>query len=652
MRHTHPIRADINGLRAVAVLVVVIFHFDPAWMPGGFAGVDVFFVISGFLMTGIIFRGLEQGNFSLWAFYRARARRIVPALVLVCAFLALFGYLYLPPFDYRTLLDHIAASLLFVSNIVYWRESGYFDLGAHDKWLLHTWSLSVEWQFYLIYPLVLLGLARLMGLLSLKRLVLLATVVGFLFNVYAAKRWPDPTYFLLPTRAWEMLAGGVVYLYPLTISPRWQKTLEWMGLTLIILTCFWVSASTPWPGALALGPVLGTALILVANRQDSIATNNRLFQWIGTWSYSIYLWHWVVVVMLYQMAKLEPGVYQALPLFYLASVLLGWLSYRYIECSRMGRVWATTYGAVLIVALVWMVNMPKDAGAYLPESVASSMQVKPYECFDRAVKSDEEQAVCSLGSGRGERVLALGDSHMFSILPALESMARRHNVVLEYAGYSGCPPILTVHTERSDQHKKNCKALNDRTLAYAIEQKVDTVFLAARWTLYTDGDYLGKDVQFLKMSAQETGSQQRSIEVFRYGIDKTLSAFREAGIRVVLMLQAPLQNDIPPRLYYQALEGEDVDADKLAQASVDHSKSKQLQAFTNAIIRNASEGHTDVVIIDPSQRLCQQGKCLVGSTERSYYFDDDHLSTDGAALLQPMIEQALVTPLRRSALAR
>ena len=148
-------REDINGLRAIAVIAVVLFHFNSSWMPGGFAGVDVFFVISGFLMTGIIFKGLEQQKFSILRFYVARANRIIPALAILCIILLILGWFYLTPQDYKALGKHAASSVTFVSNVTYWLESGYFDALASEKWLLHTWSLSVEWQFYLIYPLVL-----------------------------------------------------------------------------------------------------------------------------------------------------------------------------------------------------------------------------------------------------------------------------------------------------------------------------------------------------------------------------------------------------------------------------------------------------------------------------------------------------------------
>jgi len=179
-------RQDINGLRAIAVLAVILFHFNPAWLPGGFAGVDVFFVISGYLMTSIIYRGLSNDNLSVLQFYLARGRRIIPALLAPCLLLLVLGWFVFLPLDYAALGKHVAASVSFVSNMVYWKESSYFAAGAHEKWLLHTWSLSVEWQFYLLYPLCLLVLKRWFGLKSLRWLLLAGSVLGYGLACYAS----------------------------------------------------------------------------------------------------------------------------------------------------------------------------------------------------------------------------------------------------------------------------------------------------------------------------------------------------------------------------------------------------------------------------------------------------------------------------------
>ena len=322
-------RKDINGLRAIAVIAVVLFHFNASWMTGGFAGVDVFFVISGFLMTGIIFRGIEKENFSILKFYVARANRIIPALAVLCLVLLVFGWFYLTLSSYKTLGIHAASSLGFLSNFIYWSESGYFDVESHQKWLLHTWSLSIEWQFYIIYPIVLVSMRKFMSIKVMKATVLLGTILGFIFCIIATYKWPNAAYYLLHTRAWEMMIGGVAYLYPIALKEERKKLLERFGLALIIGSYFLISKDSPWPGYLAIFPVLGSFFIIQAQRNDSFITSNAIFQKLGTWSYSIYLWHWPIVVIFYFLnIKLEVvGI--------LLSVALGLISYLIIELKRI-----------------------------------------------------------------------------------------------------------------------------------------------------------------------------------------------------------------------------------------------------------------------------------------------------------------------------
>jgi len=323
-------RKDINGLRAIAVIAVVLFHFNPAWMPGGFAGVDVFFVISGYLMTGIIFRGLTAGTFSLSRFYLSRANRIIPALAWLCLLSLVFGWFYLNPIDYKNLAKHVGSSMAFISNFVYLGEAGYFDATSHEKWLLHSWSLSVEWQFYILYPLLLIALKRFVSISALRNIVLVGAVVGFLVGMLLSFTFPNAAYYLLTARAWELLLGGVAYLFPIQLKKNRAIVAELCGLALIACSYLFVSQDNYWPGYLAFLPVVGSFLLLQANRQESLLTNNFVFQQLGSWSYSIYLWHWPIVVFLWY-RDLQGFEFAGI----VASVLLGYLSYRLIECRTL-----------------------------------------------------------------------------------------------------------------------------------------------------------------------------------------------------------------------------------------------------------------------------------------------------------------------------
>lgn len=332
-------RKDINGLRAIAVLSVVIFHFFPNMLPGGFSGVDVFFVISGYLMTSILIKNIDSDNFSVLGFYLARARRILPALVVLSIFLLAYGWFFLLPTDYKDLSKHVAASLTFLSNVVYWRESGYFAAGAHEKWLLHTWSLSVEWQFYILYPLLLIVLKKVLGITKLMSALVIITMLSFLISLYMSFNYADQAYYMFYTRAWQMLAGGLVFLTPAGLGSA--KHLNILGYVSIFLGFILASQNTPWPGYLSLLPVLGTCLVIYANRQ-SVVIDNRIAQWFGTSSYSIYLWHWPVVVQLSYLGMFENIIFSTLGVF--LSFVLGFLSYKYVEQNGKIR---TTFGTII-----------------------------------------------------------------------------------------------------------------------------------------------------------------------------------------------------------------------------------------------------------------------------------------------------------------
>lgn len=259
-----------------------------------------------------------------------------------------FGYLFLIPLDYKELSKHAAGSVTFISNIIYWKEAGYFDAGSHEKWLLHTWSLSVEWQFYLIYPLVLLALRKTLSIENIKRSILIGAALGFVVCVIVTYRSADAAYFLLPTRAWEMLLGGAAYLYPLRIANKNKWYVEWVGLALIISSYFLASAENAWPGYLAIFPVAGAFFIIQSQRNDSAITNNIVIQKIGLWSYSIYLWHWVIVVANIKF-KLDINIFS-----YLAtSIFLGFLSYQLFERRNKNLLIVTFLTSLVFAAFVF-----------------------------------------------------------------------------------------------------------------------------------------------------------------------------------------------------------------------------------------------------------------------------------------------------------
>ncbi|WP_052671576.1 acyltransferase family protein [Photobacterium kishitanii] len=498
-------RTDINGLRALAVIAVVLFHFNPTWVPGGFAGVDVFFVISGFLMTGIIFRGFEKNNFSIINFYIARANRIIPSLSVVCLVLLVFGWFYLTPLNYSMLGKHIASSMGFLSNVIYWREAGYFDTASHSKWLLHTWSLSVEWQFYIIYPVVLVLLKKYMPLNNIKLLLIIGTMLGFIFSAYITYRWPNPAYFLLPTRAWEMMVGGLAFLYPLqSLKETSKKYLEWFGIALILSSYAFISKDNYWPGYLALIPVLGAYLVIVANRSGSVITDNVLMQKVGLWSYSIYLWHWPVMVFGYNF-EIQHWAWIGIPV----SFVLGFCSYKFVESIKFPALSTISFKTFIAFKPLWIVVSLGLVSSYIfiehgiPKRFQSNINY--IEDFASSLSSSQDNNVkklreqCEVGdlTSKGcnkfeiENNVAgiiIGDSHAQAISSGIyKSLKSKYKgKELLNLGAFGCLPIYGVI--HSDPSRKNCSVYNDKLYSF-LKSHYDgvPVILAARLNIYPFG---------------------------------------------------------------------------------------------------------------------------------------------------------------------
>lgn len=501
-------RADINGLRAVAVIAVVLFHFRVAGFGGGFVGVDVFFVISGYLMTRIILGPLAAARFSVLGFYLARARRIFPALAALCALLLLFGWFALSPMDYKLLAKHAGASLLFLSNQVYWKESGYFDADAHEKWLLHTWSLSVEWQFYLLYPLLIVAVHRLFrrqgGIAGALWAVFLASLA---WSAWLAFANPSKAFFLLPTRAWEMLAGGLVFVHQEACN-RLARKLRWRepaGLAAILAASLWLTPDTPWPGLAALLPVAGAALVLLDSGGRTLLLGSTALQGIGRWSYSIYLWHWPIVVWLQQSQSRQGGAWIAAGMA--ASVLLGWLSFRLVEnparrfINRFRLAPALAVSAVMVLlpfAVAAVFHFQNDRLTTLryqdhPRLAdVRALEVFQARYFNELYKPLYREGSCFMTpekshdgfapecAGARTRIVLWGDSHAAHLWPGLKAAAEPGTAAQWTA--SGCPPLLNEEFAK----RPHCRAINDWVLHKVMEMRPQVIVLAGAWVKHDE----------------------------------------------------------------------------------------------------------------------------------------------------------------------
>lgn len=451
-------RADINALRAWAVILVILFHFSVPLFSGGFIGVDVFFVISGFLMTGILYRhfyekpqlGRVPFYVFIYQFYLSRATRILPALLVLCAVLLIVAWFTLPATYFKPLGKYTVGAVVFLSNWMFYKESGYFDAHSHGKLLLHTWSLSVEWQFYLILPLVVM---LCWWALKSRNKLIAVYVLGFFgslgFAIYQAKLDPSAGFYLLPSRAWQMLSGGLVYLLApsLKFTARRTNLLSATGYLCIIASTLWFTAATPWPSYHALLPVFGACLILAANSTNPLWSFGRVGQALGSSSYSLYLWHWPFSVVLFYLSWTDwvPAVCMAL----LLSLVFGGLSYRLVETpSRrwLGKLHSIKSSAVIGMAVV----LTAAAGWYVKkeEGVSGRLSSELEQVFDEqnnlnrrfgecGYSRDEPTLDCLYG-GSKLGAIVLGDSHAQSVVRSIEkSMGNSDFHVLDWT-LSGC----------------------------------------------------------------------------------------------------------------------------------------------------------------------------------------------------------------------
>lgn len=489
-------RYDINALRAVAVIGVLLFHFLPSFAPGGYAGVDVFFVISGFLMTSIIFR--DTKTFSVLAFYMSRVSRIIPALLALCIVLMLLGWFFLDPLELEDLAYHAAGSALFVSNIIYWREADYFDTAAHEKWLLHTWSLSVEWQFYLLYPIIIIALLRFFSrratALALAGLFLASMLLSFVLAYVD----PVTAFYLLPTRIWEMLAGGMVFLFGRPVAERWKRPIIYTGLAMITASYFLIDATTPWPGPMALFPVLATAAIILANKQGEPLFENPVASWTGKTSYSIYLWHWPFVVAGNNLQLDTNPAYISGAV--VASLVCAHLSYALIESKRgwhgaKPKSWlrALTSPVVVGAAAVAVAGIGiKSAGGvasrasedfYATLALQDRARVANGYCYKSfglgPVEVADDAGSCVLGAEGEPKALLIGDSYAGMYEPYWDEVGERRGISIASATTNWCYPSFgDRYVERQvDAAREQC-ALNRAHLASSA---YETVIFGAAW---------------------------------------------------------------------------------------------------------------------------------------------------------------------------
>jgi len=608
-------RAEIDGLRALAVIGVVLYHIGLGF-PGGYVGVDVFFVISGYLITGIIAKDLRAGTFSMLDFWVRRIRRILPAVSVTVIVSLILGYLILEAEQFKALAESSIAQSLMAANVFFWLDNmSYFAEASDMKPLLHTWSLAVEEQFYVVFPLLLSLLSKHLREYTLPIIILIG-VFSLALSCWALMHKPGANFFLLPTRAWELLAGAGIALMA-NQKERSRITAEvaaWLGLLMIAASMLFYNAETPFPGWAAIPPVAGSAIFIWANgRQQTSAGQLLSFRpvvFIGLISYSLYLWHWPILVFIKHVI-IDISLPWKLGIL-MISLILSILSWKWVETpfrrkgflskrsSAFGFAALSTIGLLLMSATIWKMNgLPDRYDDFVVLREDISWVGKEYE--------SELGSYVEIGaeSSANERMevkpsFALwGDSHAMCISATVDKVARSHGLNGHVYAGDGRIPITecTVHDLPDHINYSN------EVIRSILDSGIKNVILVARWSTNLDAN----------------GETQLPV------MAKNL---KKLGVQIWLIKQVPESNSIRTAQEFYMGKRFPLMNEMPAQFTVSKEDHQNTQEHANQAIDYLPKGLINV--IDPASYFFVESTKLKVYGDRAYYKDDDHLTRAGA----------------------
>jgi peptidoglycan/LPS O-acetylase OafA/YrhL len=648
-------RADIDGLRAVAVLVVLLFHARLGPFPGGFVGVDVFFVISGYLITSIILAEIEAGTFSIVHFYERRVRRILPALFTVIAASIAIGWFVLAPRDYMEFALSAAAAAALYSNFHFNTRAGYFAPAAETQPLLHTWSIGVEEQFYLLAPLVILLLA------GRLRLVLLPAVAGLglvslAVAAYGVEQEWSSAFYLLPARAWELLVGVALAfgLAPRLASRGLRNAAGLAGLACIATAALLYRSGMAFPGFAALIPCLGTALLIESGREGDTLTHRLLaappLVYLGRISYSLYLWHWPLLVFAEYELGAAFGDHHRLAVLAL-SVALSVASYTFIEqpvrrrqvlAGRRGVFAAALGGLLACLGATELIRSTRGLPGRLSPEAAAFARAAPDKsqlrdiCAGRAAAFDgEDTRGCEIGARReGPASFVLyGDSHAAAVSHVVSEIAAGMGLKGYAVLTGGCPPLLGLERVGARTFRK-CIPPGRQIARIAADPAVRNVIVVGRWGLYAEG----------QSSPNETGSNVRRFvagdqdanrAAFRDLLTSSVEQLAHGGRTITLVGPVPeLPFNLPAAMTRAAMR------DRRQDFSLPYADFEQRQRSVFAALGELAR-RPGVRVLYPHRLLCSPERCRTVDEGRLLYFDDDHLSQHGVRAIAEILRSAL-----------
>ena len=653
-------RPDIDGLRGIAVSAVVLFHCHLG-IQGGYVGVDVFFVISGYLITRLILAAQDREDFSLREFWLRRVRRLAPAAIIVVLASLLVGSWVMFPRDYYYFTKSSLAQVLLASNVHFNDFLDYFAGPAELQPLLHTWSLAVEEQFYLIFPLLLV-LGRRWPRARLAAGLASLAAASLAYSIYCVKHHPSAAFFLLPSRTWELMLGALLVFLPTRNSQggRSWEVISALSLAAILAPCWLYDSNTFFPGTAALLPCVGTAALIYANSQRQTLVSRCLSApWlvgIGLISYSLYLWHWPILSFLhYVYGESLPATVTIAAL--ILSFTCGYCSWRWIETPFRRRQVVAVDSALIrgVIACSLMIVAVSAASLTtkgLPgrwgDSIASALQesgnvMKKYRTGRARLANDDQLPKIGVGSERPS-VLIWGDSHAGALGELCDALARKHGITGHIASRGGTAPLLGAYRPKA---KDKALPWNSAVVDFVRRNDIEHVILVSRWAAHISIRDNGLSDALITDAENQALTPAGARRVMQRGLQRTIDSLTAAGAKVWIMKQAPHQDRDPFRLMISA------DPSHAVVTGVTRDEHHRRQQNVEQLFAKM----TDATLLDPAAYCFdREGRSIVGTPQVSYYSDLSHLSTIGsvelvAPLLDPVFEQIATGASGRLAVA-
>lgn len=639
-------RADIDGLRAVAVLAVVFYHTGGVFsvFSGGFVGVDVFYVISGFLITRIILTELFNDKFSFKEFWLRRSRRILPAIIVVCLFCLVFGWFILTPKNFTELGESAAAQSVFLTNIYFWLQTGYFQEPMQTMPLIHTWSLSIEEQYYIIFPVFLSILFRIKRS-WIPHIIILAFLSSFLLSLWGTTYHPSATFYLFPTRAWELLIGSILAIILLhrqdgLIKSSWiNELIGLIGLIAIIASIFLFDKTIKFPGFFALLPSVGSALIILSGSNRTFVArvlSTRPLVAIGLISYSLYLWHWPVLAF-FKYATVGKLGGQQISIALMIIFSLSYLSYRFVETPTRTKRVLPKEGTFALSACFSLAILGL-AGIFIhySDGIPSRIPANARQYADAAYLVDQDKLcvkfkstglnthnICRVGNIKNDlpKILLLGDSHAGHLQELLRKLSERYNVEVLNSGMCAYQPKTPPRFAANEDCKKK--------FTYAVNalkaDKIKHIIVANRWSLFTE-NFEPDNTDGINLTPLELSKLR---DDFKLGMLSFIKDYSPYVKKITIVAQIPEHTFLVPKaLYLAAMTGEgETDFGRPVEEHLKRS------IFSTNFFKSLDADK--VSVIDPTEEFCGQNSfCIVENGGRSLYSDNDHLTLDGTLLLE------------------